>query len=138
MGASEGAEVILIKLPGRGVGGGGWNGSKNLPHGGEAKGGGCGGPDNRHCGNEGGGWGGGDGGGEISLLLSSFFSGPSLNFSLFLRELSSPGGLGAFFTRSLTTSYQHQVLLIKNQLLHFQHQMLKWHGKKTQAGSISL
>ena len=49
------------------------------------------------------------GGGESSgdkSLLSATGSCLSLNLSnLFLREISTPGGLGAFFTRSLATCF---------------------------------
>ena len=53
----------------------------------------------------GGGRGGGDGGGE-RLLLSSFGSDLFFNlFNLFMKVMSSPGGLAAFLMRSLATSF---------------------------------
>ena len=96
---------MSIKLFGLGDGCGGWNGSRNLPDGGDTNGGAGGGPDGSCHEKEGGGCGGADGGGEILLLLS-FGSGLSFNLSnLFLMAKSTPGGLGNFFISSLAISF---------------------------------
>lgn len=74
--------------------------------GGGAEGGGGNFNDGNKCANGGGG-GNMGGRGEIAGERSwSFGSGQFFNFSnLFLREMSSPGGLGAFFIRLLARSF---------------------------------